>query len=1089
MKKKSRILAVLTASMMFGGGLVSCMGETDPTSPSTPNTQPTTPSPTTPDPDTSVTLPPVPKKVNVKFVFNNGDEDYVIEKETGEILSADEVQIPVYPKHSFVNWSTSNEFYKPYNFNQQLKANLTLYAIWSEEKITVSFNTNGGNSIDPVKGYPNDPLTLPTDVKKPNSVFAGWYLDKELTQAFALNVFPSKNTILYAKFTDNAQSEVVNITWSKGVEYYIPLVTNTYPRGEEVSFRIDFNVDYDASQAVVTANGQVLTLVDGMYTFIANGDTTIEVSNLVKKKVKLTFHGGYDVDGVEAIYSCYVTYGSNISKDIADGQFSRVGYVFADYYETDEYKVKSDFSIRVRKDLDFYAKWDIAHYNVTYANTFGAYNQNKINTITYFDDKVELLPLENYPDGLEFVGWRLDGKLIDAIPSGIDRDIELVAEWNKLKMEMNFVTGDPSIEVSSITGYFGDPLILPSDPTREGFYFAGWYLDPNYKTPMQYETWPANSAPINVFAKWSVVPENSSRIFFERADGVEINYFSGTVPTNGYVENGSTVNMTVRVKNEAGYSGTPLVTINNVICTPSIDNEGRYVYTFVVNLDTRVVFDGISQKKYSLTFYYNDGTDYSVEKMIGYDSYLTESVLISEPMRNGYTFTGWYLDPKCTVSLPLNTKINRNLNLYASWRMTDYVIRLLNAPETDYPNNTIVYNINSPTIILTDARREGYIFIGWFDENGREWKSIDPQNDLDRRNINLYARYSIIKYNVNIYSIDGSVLYDTFNNIEFDTPLKSFINVDELRVEGYSLNINKMYYDLDLKQKVDIYDKVLSNTNIYAEVDRKTYYVTFEDLTSSSYVLKDDLNTTIPSKDDDTYKKLFDGEYSFTLSHQLEETSTYVDRVYVIRKDGKRELVEVTNGDKFKIMIKSINKIIVERCYKLDLKLMDETSGNYSILTDVSTNPVYTYDELLLQFDKAIDRSHILYVGIEKDGVIDNKSLQEVKLSDKNEALLIVKTGMVFVIRERAAVNLVLDQSAVDIGLEILTDLSDGIFLGNEVTITFNMEDSEIKALGLKLYIKFGESSPKEILLAEINNLGPSIVFIAENTSVTLLVK
>ena len=44
--------------------------------------------------------------------------------------------------------------------------------------------------------------------------------------------------------------------------------------------------------------------------------------------------------------------------------------------------------------------------------------------------------------------------------------------------------------------------------------------------------------------------------------------------------------------------------------------------------------------------------------MIGYDSYLTESVLISEPMRNGYTFTGWYLDPKCTVSLSNSILLN-----------------------------------------------------------------------------------------------------------------------------------------------------------------------------------------------------------------------------------------------------------------------------------------------------------------------------------------------------------------------------------------------------------------------------------------------
>ncbi len=44
------------------------------------------------------------------------------------------------------------------------------------------------------------------------------------------------------------------------------------------------------------------------------------------------------------------------------------------------------------------------------------------------------------------------------------------------------------------------PIILPSNPVREGYIFAGWYLDPEFETTFPYQTMPGKN--LHLYAKW-----------------------------------------------------------------------------------------------------------------------------------------------------------------------------------------------------------------------------------------------------------------------------------------------------------------------------------------------------------------------------------------------------------------------------------------------------------------------------------------------------------------------------------------------------------------------------------------------------------
>ena len=75
--------------------------------------------------------------------------------------------------YAFHHWSKVGTSYEPYAFNTILTDNLLLEPVFVREYV-ISFNTDGGSLIDPVKVIRDDLLTKPADPTKPGYTFAGW---------------------------------------------------------------------------------------------------------------------------------------------------------------------------------------------------------------------------------------------------------------------------------------------------------------------------------------------------------------------------------------------------------------------------------------------------------------------------------------------------------------------------------------------------------------------------------------------------------------------------------------------------------------------------------------------------------------------------------------------------------------------------------------------------------------------------------------------------------------------------------------------------------------------------------------------------
>lgn len=84
-------------------------------------------------------------------------------------------------------------------------------------------------------------------------------------------------------------------------------------------------------------------------------------------------------------------------------------------------------------------------------------------------------PAEPSRDGYVFEGWYL-GEEKFHFSKPITKNIKLVAKWAPKSPIVTF-DSNGGTEVSSIQLDYGTKLTLPSNPTKEGYYFLGWTLD------------------------------------------------------------------------------------------------------------------------------------------------------------------------------------------------------------------------------------------------------------------------------------------------------------------------------------------------------------------------------------------------------------------------------------------------------------------------------------------------------------------------------------------------------------------------------------------------------------------------------------
>ena len=209
--------------------------------------------------------------------------------------------------------------------------------------------------------------------------------------------------------------------------------------------------------------------------------TTLENKTLYAKwTAKVTFDPR---NGESPIESDPRTYNVDTASAVKPADPTNTGATFLGWYtgtvsgsgasETVTYSTEYDFTSKVTSDITLYAKWDFVMHNVTYVSVP---KDVPAGTATEFKEieGIPTLPTLS-KSGLTFVGWTDDENFtltttpLSSVPANTSTDVTLYAIW---KVGVTFMK-----DTGSTTSYvvYGGALTKPTDPTKAGLTFGGWY--------------------------------------------------------------------------------------------------------------------------------------------------------------------------------------------------------------------------------------------------------------------------------------------------------------------------------------------------------------------------------------------------------------------------------------------------------------------------------------------------------------------------------------------------------------------------------------------------------------------------------------
>ena len=309
--------------------------------------------------------------------------------------------------------------------------------------------------------------------------------------------------------------------------------------------------------------------------------------------------------------------------------------------------------------------------------------------------------------GSYFMWLGSNGKLY-APGASVPADVtELTVQWTAPTYAVTLNTNGGTINNGNVTEYtYGVGATLPTDVTRTGYTFKGWYYNENLTGSPVTAIGDTETGNKEYWAKW------------------EINQYTVTVkPENGEAD--------ITITQDYG---TPITAPADPI------REG---YTFIgwdrdipktMPAENITVTAQWEINQYTITFDTNGGSEIAPITQ----DYGTEITAPDNPTRKGYTFKGW--DKEIPETMPAE-----NITVTAQWEINRYTITFDTAGGSEIAPITQDYgtNITAPA----NPTRKGYTFKGWDKEI--------PET-MPAENITVKAQWEINRYTITFDTAGGS---------------------------------------------------------------------------------------------------------------------------------------------------------------------------------------------------------------------------------------------------------------------------------------------------------------------------------------------
>ncbi|MDE6013395.1 MAG: InlB B-repeat-containing protein, partial [Anaeroplasmataceae bacterium] len=258
---------------------------------------------------------------------------------------------------------------------------------------------------------------------------------------------------------------------------------------------------------------KILVIIICIFGFLLIGLNLTSCNEKESPEEKVLYKVNFNSMGGSLVNSQSIEVGGKI---IEPEEPEKTDYKFCGWYKNEEYIETWNFdSDEVTQNLILYAKWEPLIPEIKYQvefNSCGGSPVSKIENIT-FGDKIKA-PSDPIKEGYVFDGWYKEEYYLNKWSFAIDKvekNITLYASWSKL-CTVTFDSNEGSIVSPLLNVVSPSKISAPSDPTKEGYVFAGWYLEKECLTPWNFD-WDVVIDNITLYAKWGDESSYHSVVF------------------------------------------------------------------------------------------------------------------------------------------------------------------------------------------------------------------------------------------------------------------------------------------------------------------------------------------------------------------------------------------------------------------------------------------------------------------------------------------------------------------------------------------------------------------------------------------------
>jgi len=687
-------------------------------------------------------------------------------------------------------------------------ASITVFAKWDSYSYTVTYNSDGGSAVSPqsVNSPATTVGTLPATPTKTGYTFGGWTTIIGGGGTVFIGSTPvTGNITVFAKWTPITYTVTYNSDGGTAVgSQFVTFPATTVGTLPAAPTKTGY-----------TFGGWTTIIGGGGTAFIGSTPVTGNITVFAKWD-SYSYTVTYNSDGGSAVSPQSVNSPATTVGTLPAAP-TKTGYTFGGWTTIIGGGGTAFIgSTPVTGNITVFAKWDSYSYTVTYNSDGGsAVSPQSVNSPA---TTVGTLPAAPTKTGYTFGGWTTiigGGGTVFIGSTPVTGNITVFAKWDSYTYTVTFDSQSPTVPASPTSKTVASPATtvdaLPSQPTKLGSDFGGWYTGTN-GSGTEFTASTSVTGNIKVYAKWTAItytvtfnypdttPYGSAfGILYGNTATLPVpptklgsdfaGWYTGTSGTGAAFDGSTSVTADITVYAK----WTPItytVTFNSQSATVEASPTSRTaLYGNTVTLPTAptklgsdfggwytgtngsgtafndsttitgniTVYAKWTAITYTITFNYPDATSYGSAFGILYGNTATLPV---QPTKLGYTFAGWYTGSSGTgTEFTASTLVTASITVYANWTADTYTINFDSQSPT-VPASPTFKTVTSPATnvgtLPTAPTKLGYTFAGWYtgiSGSGTEFTA----STLVTASITVYANWTANTYTVTFDSQSPTV--------------------------------------------------------------------------------------------------------------------------------------------------------------------------------------------------------------------------------------------------------------------------------------------------------------------------------------------